>query len=151
MKTESDLIPLHPYELELDGELVNVLFFENILLVEPVPAESGTGVDVPRYQFDMYRIDGLRNRPRLAEIIEDNFDDWLSMAKELEHRKLADAIRTKRNGLLAETDWTQTMDAPLDEDEIESYRIYRQALRDVPGQAGFPYADVEWPRLEREP
>jgi hypothetical protein len=51
------------------------------------------------------------------------------------------ATRTIRNNLLAACDWTQVLDAPADKDV---WADYRQALRDVPEQAGFP-AQIEWP------
>jgi hypothetical protein len=54
----------------------------------------------------------------------------------------AEAIRAERDALLAATDWTQLPDVP--EDIREAYAAYRQALRDVPQQAGFPDA-VLWP------
>jgi len=53
----------------------------------------------------------------------------------------ANEARTQRDALLAETDWTQVADAPVD---AQAYADYRQALRDVPQQAGFP-SDVTWP------
>lgn len=48
---------------------------------------------------------------------------------------LTTAIRAKRNQLLLESDWTQIPDVPLDK---EAWGIYRQALRDVTAQEGFP-------------
>ena len=53
----------------------------------------------------------------------------------------AKKVRIKRNQLLMESDWTQVADAPVDE---QAWAAYRQALRDVPQQAGFP-ANVTWP------
>lgn len=50
-------------------------------------------------------------------------------------------VREKRDGLLADTDWTQVADAPVDK---TVWATYRQALRDIPLQAGFPW-DVTWP------
>lgn len=58
----------------------------------------------------------------------------------------ADEIRARRDKLLADTDWTQTLDAPIDAATREAMRTYRQALRDVPQQEGFP-ADIQWPEL----
>lgn len=140
MKTESATMPQSPFEIELNGEFANVLFFEN---VEVIPAVE----DEPeKYQYDLYRLDGLKNRPSLIDSIERDVEGWISVAKELEYKKLADAIRDKRNLLLAETDWTQTTDAPLTANETEKYRVYRQTLRDVPEQVGFPY-DVAWPLI----
>lgn len=54
----------------------------------------------------------------------------------------AEEIRARRDKLLADTDWTQTLDAPIDAATRESMRTYRQALRDVPQQDGFP-ADIQ--------
>ena len=51
---------------------------------------------------------------------------------------LASEIREKRNHLLAESDWTQLNDCPLSVEMIGNWRIYRQALRDIPEQEGFP-------------
>ena len=49
--------------------------------------------------------------------------------------------REKRNLLLAKSDWTQVADAPVDQ---AAWAGYRQALRDIPAQAGFPN-EVTWP------
>ena len=52
----------------------------------------------------------------------------------------ADEIRAKRNSLLAETDYLALSDTTLSSDMA----TYRQALRDVTSQAGFP-SNVTWP------
>jgi hypothetical protein len=54
---------------------------------------------------------------------------------------LADSVREERNARLAACDWTQVADAPVDR---EAWAVYRQALRDVTGQADFPMY-VQWP------
>ena len=54
--------------------------------------------------------------------------------------------RTQRDKLLADTDWTQVLDAPIDAETREAYRAYRQALRDIPEQDGFPES-ITWPEL----
>lgn len=53
----------------------------------------------------------------------------------------ADEIRARRNALLAASDWTQLPDAPVDQ---TAWAAYRQALRDITEQEGFP-ANVIWP------
>lgn len=53
----------------------------------------------------------------------------------------AKAIRDDRTKRLADCDWTQLADAPVDK---TAWANYRQALRDVPLQDGFPW-DVVWP------
>jgi hypothetical protein len=52
--------------------------------------------------------------------------------------------RAKRDQMLYSTDWTQLPDAPLTEQELHSWREYRQSLRNIPEQDGFPYL-IEWP------
>jgi len=56
----------------------------------------------------------------------------------------ANVVRIERDQLLAACDWTQLADCPLDEADRIAWANYRQGLRDVPQQAGFPGA-VEWP------
>lgn len=51
--------------------------------------------------------------------------------------------REKRNFLLRESDWSQAGDVP--EKIRESYKVYRQALRDITKQEGFP-ENIEWPK-----
>ena len=55
-------------------------------------------------------------------------------------RKAAE-VRAERNTKLAATDWTQITDATADK---AAWAIYRQALRDVTTQAGFPQT-ITWP------
>lgn len=50
-------------------------------------------------------------------------------------------VRDDRNRRLAACDWTQLSDAPVDN---LAWATYRQALRDVPSQSGFPW-NVVWP------
>lgn len=59
-------------------------------------------------------------------------------AKDAEQAK---AVRASRNKMLADSDWTQAADAPVDK---TAWATYRQALRDVSTQTGFPW-DVQWP------
>lgn len=51
-------------------------------------------------------------------------------------------IKNKRNRLLRESDWAVLPDAPVSNEQ--EWRDYRQALRDVPQQSGFP-DDITWP------
>jgi hypothetical protein len=60
---------------------------------------------------------------------------------ELESIVYSQQVREKRNKLLSASDWTQVIDAPVDQ---AAWATYRQALRDISAQAGFP-ATVDWP------
>jgi hypothetical protein len=53
----------------------------------------------------------------------------------------AKSVRDERTKKLAETDWTQVADAPVDK---AAWATYRQALRDVTAQETFPW-DTVWP------
>lgn len=55
--------------------------------------------------------------------------------------ELLTKIRTKRNQLLSECDWTQLPDAPLTVEQKQAWSIYRQALRDFPENCD-PYNPV---------
>lgn len=47
-----------------------------------------------------------------------------------------------RNSLLQQSDWTQLPDVPLA--TKEAWAVYRQALRDITQQPGYP-TEVNWP------
>lgn len=55
--------------------------------------------------------------------------------------KLASDARSKRNALLLASDRTQLADAPFDQ---TAWAVYRQALRDITIQSGFPET-INWP------
>ena len=59
-------------------------------------------------------------------------------AKDAEQAK---SVRATRNSLIAECDWTQVADSPVDK---AAWATYRQELRDLPLQDGFPF-DVIYP------
>jgi len=53
----------------------------------------------------------------------------------------ATSVRQQRDDKLSKCDWTQVADAPVDK---AAWATYRQALRDLPKEAGFPW-DMTWP------
>lgn len=66
---------------------------------------------------------------------------------EAEKREDAEkSVRAKRDSLISETDYLLASDYPISAEDLEAVKVYRQALRDVPQQAGFPF-DVVWPDL----
>lgn len=56
--------------------------------------------------------------------------------------ELARQVRDERAGLLFACDWTQAPDVP--QATREKWATYRQALRDITSQTGFPH-DIIWP------
>ena len=70
--------------------------------------------------------------------------EWNAMEAEYAagaNDRAAAEIRTERDAKLTESDWTQVADAPVDK---TAWATYRQSLRDVPSQSGFPN-EVTWP------
>lgn len=55
---------------------------------------------------------------------------------------LVSDIKTKRNRILYETDWTQMPDVTLA--NKAAWAAYRQELRDITTQAGYP-TEITWP------
>lgn len=69
--------------------------------------------------------------------------EWDAMeaqyASEADTRE-AEKVRQERNQLLQQTDWMANSDVTMSDE----WRTYRQALRDITAQVGFPN-DVIWP------
>jgi len=61
--------------------------------------------------------------------------------KATKNAERAAVIRQERSVKLKECDWTQTADSPVNK---ETWATYRQSLRDVPSQEGFPWT-ITWP------
>jgi len=77
-------------------------------------------------------------------------DDKTKSEQETEYQAILDAnaaksARDKRNNLLAATDWLGMSDVTMSTE----WATYRQALRDVPGQSGFPNS-ITWPEWPDE-
>ena len=83
-------------------------------------------------------------------VIQDDQGRWFTQysvadmddeAKAVLDAQQAASQRTSRDEKLKASDWTQVADSPVDKD---LWATYRQALRDVTAQAGFPW-NVDWP------
>ena len=142
----------------LDGNECRVTLYAN---ETPVEREDGT-----HYEYDRYSMI-TQNRPGLGQYISGHLDAWIAAYEEAEVEEVAAAARRARDKLLAETDAEMVMDrmqlaipekittanllstvkAVFDAIAAATSGVwakYRQELRDVPQQPGFPY-DIEWP------
>lgn len=77
---------------------------------------------------------------------------WLvtkASAEEIKSRTIEQAaiIRKQRNGVLTATDYSQLADFPGTDIEKQLLTQFRQALRELPQQTGFPW-DVIWPERD---
>jgi hypothetical protein len=61
--------------------------------------------------------------------------------KAMKDAEQAKAVREQRSTKLADCDWTQVDDSPVDK---AAWATYRTALRNVPTQSGFPWT-ITWP------
>ena len=59
-------------------------------------------------------------------------------------QELASSVRSQRDAKLSATDYLVIPDYPISPEDLEAVKVYRQALRDIPEQSGFP-KNVQWP------
>ena len=96
-------------------ELIKAI--EDVVL-HKVPDELG---DIGRGIYKYKVVEG-------AFVLQCDLSDW----EEKHKRAIINSYRSHRDELLAQTDWTQTEDCPLDLQTKERYRAYRKFLRDFP-------------------
>ena len=133
--TESEFRALHPntgFPSQLTEQIINA--FGGDIVFEGPQAQP------TRYQIGFRDGVELINGKWFNKYSVADLDADAIAAKDAEQAK---AVRTQRNQLLAESDWTQLADAPVDK---TIWSVYRQSLRDISSQKGFPW-DVIWPEL----
>lgn len=60
--------------------------------------------------------------------------------------RAAEVLREDRDKLLADSDWTQFNDSPLNNEDKIAWATYRTALRDITTHENWPYLeDGDWP------
>jgi hypothetical protein len=96
---------------------------------------------IPPYQY--------AQRDGVVEVNGQWFTHYIAVTADADQKAAMDAaqgdvVRTERNQLLAACDWTQLIDSPLDPDGRGAWQLYRETLRMVPQQQGFPWT-IEWP------
>ena len=92
------------------------------------------------YTLDMSDTDMTINNNDLLSLIGTDFAAYDAPTADETNAALAAAVRADRNARLAATDWMASQDVTMSDE----WRTYRQELRDVPSQAGFP-TTVTWP------
>ena len=91
-----------------------------------------------------WTIDGFGNKSSLDFLLEELAIRHFPKGELKTDAEYATEAREKRNELIAETDYLAMPDYPLDSERKAAVFAYRQALRDVPEQAGFP-RQIDWP------
>ena len=97
-------------------------------------------------QTPVISVDSKTHRPiqSLQQIDGVWTQQWV--AQQLPESAAAGNVRGFRDAQLVKSDWTQVADAPVDK---AAWATYRQELRDITQQAGFPW-DVQWPQIPTE-
>ena len=87
------------------------------------------------YDEETEKVRGMTLQEKLTagQITQAEYDDILWVE-----------IRTQRDGLLRESDWTRLDDAPFDETKKNEWKSYRKDLRDLPDCFSDP-SSVVWP------
>jgi len=131
---EGEFRALHPntsFPVQLGEELLNAMGAD---VVFEGPQAQPTRYQVA-YRNGVEKIDG-------KWYTKYSVSDMGAEAKAVLDASQAQNVRAERDRKIAETDWTQGKDIP---DNISTkWATYRQALRDVPAQTGFPWT-VQWP------
>lgn len=100
-----------------------------------------------------YRIDGTEDNEGFicqtvkADYLSGKFTEIQECPQwklDIEKDILCSDIKDKRNTLLSATDYLTNNDYPLSEEQKDEIRQFRQLLRDIPQQSGFP-ENVVWP------
>jgi hypothetical protein len=82
-------------------------------------------------------IDGVHGK-----LPESEYDDLVVTWAQNAYSYGFERLRSRRNILLSESDWTQQPDAPVD---TAAWGAYRQALRDLPATIKDPTVEIKWP------
>ena len=95
-------------------------------------------------EHELYREKAINDESgnKIATTVEE-----IPQPTEEEKRKKKEAeVRAKRDYLISQTDYLLQPDYPISDADLAKIKEYRQALRDVPSQEGFP-DNVVWPEM----
>jgi hypothetical protein len=98
----------------------------------------------PQAQPTRYQVafaDGVEQKADGKWYTKYSVADMSDEAKAAKDATQAASVRQERSDKLADCDWTQVDDSPVDK---AVWATYRQALRDITSQAGFPWT-ITWP------
>lgn len=89
--------------------------------------------------------DAKNNRPNFSFVWSNKTFLWEDPRSEQQkYDSCVQAVNAQRIQLLYESDWTQIPNNPLTEQLQQDWANYRQQLRDIPQQSGYPF-NVVWP------
>jgi len=90
-----------------------------------------------------------QNQPSPFSYWSNQTFSWIDSRTETQqYNDAKNGVALQRNTLLYESDWTQIPNNPLSIEEQEAWAVYRQQLRDITSQSGYPL-NVVWPTKPR--
>ena len=107
-----------------------------IALGEENLVSDGVPRNAQEYSYMVFRVDG--------GVISSTWNQVLSKMVDLETEQPAKEARAKRDRLLSESDWVTIRATDTGTPVPTEWQTYRQALRDITEQTGFP-ENIEWP------
>lgn len=143
-KIENNAVVAYPYSIErLRAEHPNQTFPETKEVLESMGCFNVVSTGQPDYDYTQNCVELTPEYNAIEQQWEQRWSLIAASQQEISDRTAAEAaeVRQQRNELLADCDWTQLADAP---GNSLQWANYRQALRDVPQQTGFPWS-VVWP------
>lgn len=105
--------------------------------VHPVEHDSEPAYDANTQRISHSKVPVMKNGAWVITKTVVALNDEQISARYAAH---ATKVREERDALLADSDWTQMNDSPLDTTARTSWATYRQELRDISTQSGFPYS-----------
>ena len=147
-KTKAEVIALNPsvsLRKVWDADVLATLDVD-VIFESAKPTPSGTYKIVVRDGIEQDAKDNWVEKWVEQDMFADN-DDKTKAEQETEYQAILDAnaakaVRSRRDGLLADTDFYALSDVTMADD----MKTYRQALRDITGKSGFPnLSDSDWP------
>jgi len=126
--------------LTQNGQILRTVQTDNIqsqLQVGESYLESS--IDSSNYYIEKNLPVEIPPKPSQYSIFDFDTKQWVLV----ENLALADVL-PKRQRLLYQSDWTQIPNNPLTAEQQTAWATYRQELRDIPQQSGYPF-NVVWP------
>jgi hypothetical protein len=96
-------------------------------------------VDNTLFKVENQQIVALPPSPGPDYVFNFTTNQW-----EIDTPRVTGQVLQQRNDLLYASDWTQIPNNPLTPEQQTAWATYRQELRDIPEQSGYPY-NVIWP------
>jgi len=142
-------------ELEIQEQVQEIEQVENTYYYDEIYDDKHLGSFTESTKL-AFALDWQDNTVAITDTEVSDVTGWTYLKghapKKTEEQKLnelASEIRSKRNSLLAETDYLLMPDYPISQEYLEKVKEYRQQLRDVTKQENFPRV-VAFPEFPKE-